>query len=129
GLVILDEMSRVQETAVNLDTEEAEWYSSLLESGKMVQNSRFSYDWQTVMDNMSQQRLYMSVFLRHIPNTNPQNIVNLSSRVMQEFHGQMHLFKNELVRWEKGEFSVVILAPDEQRAEKIHSILTDYDID
>ncbi|MFD1350226.1 transcription-repair coupling factor [Oceanobacillus caeni] len=129
GLVILDEMSRVQETAVNLDTEEAEWYSSLLESGKMVQNSRFSYDWQTVMDNMSQQRLYMSVFLRHIPNTNPQNIVNLSSRVMQEFHGQMHLFKNELVRWEKGGFSVVILAPDEQRAEKIHTILTDYDID
>ncbi|WP_068675830.1 transcription-repair coupling factor [Oceanobacillus sp. Castelsardo] len=129
GLVILDEMSRVQETAMNLDTEEAEWYSSLLESGKMVQNSRFSYDWQAVIDNMSQQRLYMSVFLRHIPNTNPQNIVNLSSRVMQEFHGQMHLFKNELLRWEKGGFSVVILAPDEQRAEKIHSILSDYDIE
>jgi transcription-repair coupling factor (superfamily II helicase) len=129
GLVILDEMSRVQETAVNLDTEEAEWYSSLLETGKMVQNSRFSYDWQTIIDHMSQQRLYMSVFLRHIPNTNPENIVNLSSRVMQEFHGQMHLFKNELVRWQKGGFSVVILAPDEQRAEKIHSILMDYEIE
>lgn len=129
GLVILDEMSRVQETAMNLDTEEAEWYSSLLETGKMVQNSRFSYDWQTIIDHMSQQRLYMSVFLRHIPNTNPENIVNLSSRVMQEFHGQMHLFKNELVRWQKGGFSVVILAPDEQRAGKIHSILMDYEIE
>ncbi|RKQ33031.1 transcription-repair coupling factor [Oceanobacillus halophilus] len=129
GLVVLDEMSRIQETANSLDTEEAEWYSSLLEAGKMVRNSRFSYDWQTVLDNMTQQRMYMSVFLRHIPNTNPQNIINLSSRAMQEFHGQMHLFKNELIRWKKGDFSVVILAPNEKRAEKIHSILMDYDVE
>ncbi|WP_156289993.1 transcription-repair coupling factor [Oceanobacillus salinisoli] len=129
GVVVLDEMNRIQETAENLDTEEAEWYSSLLEAGKMVQNSRFSYDWQSVLDYMTQQRLYLSVFLRHIPNTNPQNIINLSSRAMQEFHGQMHLFKNELIRWEKGDFSVVILAPNEKRAEKIHSIFMDYDME
>ncbi|WP_249872210.1 transcription-repair coupling factor [Oceanobacillus saliphilus] len=129
GLIILDEMGRIQETATNLDTEEAEWYSSLLESGQMVRNSRFSLDWNTVLQTMRQQRIYMSVFLRHIPNTQPQNIINLSTRVMQEFHGQMHLFKNELKRWEKGDFSVVILAPNENRAEKIHSILADYDID
>ncbi|MGJ9460226.1 transcription-repair coupling factor [Oceanobacillus sp. CF4.6] len=129
GLIILDEMSRVQETATNLDTEEAEWYSNLLESGHMVRNSRFSLDWNTVIETMKHQRIYMSVFLRHIPNTQPENIINLSSRVMQEFHGQMHLFKNELKRWEKGEFSVVILAPNKKRADKIHSILADYDID
>ncbi|RDW15307.1 transcription-repair coupling factor [Oceanobacillus arenosus] len=129
GFVILDEMSRIQETASNLDTEEAEWYSNLLESGKMVQNSRFSFDFHTVQDKMRQQRLYMSVFLRHIPNTQPQNIINLSSRTMQEFHGQMHLFKTELKRWEKGDYSVVILAPNESRVDKIHSILMDYDIE
>ncbi len=129
GLIIMDEMSRIQETAVNLDTEEGEWYSSLLETNRMVKNSKFSFDWNQVWDHLEHQRLYMSVFLRHIPNTQPQNIINLSSRAMQEFHGQMHLFKNELLRWEKGEFSVVILAPNEKRAEKIHSILTDYDIE
>ncbi|MBP2078528.1 transcription-repair coupling factor [Oceanobacillus polygoni] len=129
GLIMLDEMSRIQETATNLDMEEGEWYSSLLESGQMVRNSRFSLDWDTVVGMMKQQRIYMSVFLRHIPNTQPQNIINLSSRAMQEFHGQMHLFKTELQRWEKGDFSVVIFAPNEKRAEKIHSILADYDIE
>ncbi|WP_164670626.1 transcription-repair coupling factor [Virgibacillus doumboii] len=129
GVIMMDEMSRVHETAANLDTEEAEWYSNLLETNRMVRDSRFSFDWQTVWNNMDGQRVYMSVFLRHIPNTQPQNIVNLSSRAMQEFHGQMNLFKNELQRWEKGEFSVVILAPNEQRAEKIHSIFMDYDIE
>ncbi|RLL41681.1 transcription-repair coupling factor [Oceanobacillus piezotolerans] len=129
GIVVLDEMSRIQETASSLDTEEAEWYSNLLEAGKMVQNSRFSYDWQTVLDRMIQPRLYLSVFLRHIPNTSPENIINLSSRTMQEFHGQMHLLKNELKRWEKGDYSVVVLAPNEERAEKVHSIFNDYDIE
>src|SRR5699024_1092481 len=74
-------------------------------------------------------RLYMSVFLRHIPNTQPENIINFSSRTMQEFHGQMNLFKNELQRWDKGDYSVVVLAPNEKRAEKIHSIFLDYDIE
>lgn len=129
GIILLDEMNRIHETAVNLDKEEAEWYSSLLEAGKMIQKGKFSYDWETVWSRMHQPRLYMSVFLRHIPNTNPQNIVNLSSRPMQEFHGQMHLFKNELKRWEKGGFSVIVFAPSEQRAEKIHSIFQDYEIE
>ncbi|WP_010094866.1 transcription-repair coupling factor [Ornithinibacillus scapharcae] len=129
GLIILDEMSRIQETATNLDHEEAEWYSSLLEVNKMVAGSRFSLDWHSVWENMNQPRIYLSVFLRHIPNTNPQNIVNLSSRAMQEFHGQMHLFKNELKRWTKGDYSVVIAVPNKSRAEKVHSILADYEIE
>lgn len=129
GLIILEEMSRIQETATSLDAEEAEWYSSLLEANKMVKGSSFSFDWLTVIEKMKQQRIYMSVFLRHIPNTQPENIINLSSRAMQEFHGQMHLFKNELQRWEKGGFSVLILAPNKQRAERIQSILADYQIE
>src|SRR5699024_4926785 len=79
GLLISEEMGRIQETATNLDTEEAEWYSSLLESNRMVKDTHFSFDWQTVMEKMKQQRIYMSVFLRHIPNTQPENIINLTS--------------------------------------------------
>ncbi|HLQ97616.1 MAG TPA: transcription-repair coupling factor [Candidatus Dormibacteraeota bacterium] len=128
GLIILDEMSRIQDAITSLDQEEAEWYSSLLEANQMVRDSKFSYDWHTIWDEITHQRLYMSVFLRHIPNTQPQNIVNLSSRDMQEFHGQMNLLKTELSRWEKGDFSVVVLAQDQTRAEKIQSIFSDYDI-
>lgn len=129
GLIIVDEMSRVEETATNADKEEAEWYSSLLETNRMVRDSRFSFDWQQILEKMTHIKLYLSVFLRHIPNTQPQNIVNLSARQMQEFHGQMHLLKGELNRWEKGDYSVVILVPNEQRAEKVHSILADYQIE
>src|SRR5690606_22905011 len=117
GFVILDEMSRIQETATNLDHEEAEWYSSLLEASKMVVGSKFSFDCHSVFHDMNATRVYMSVFLRHIPNTNPDNSVMRSARAMQEFHGQMNLVKNELKRWAKGEFSVVVAVPSKDRAE------------
>lgn len=129
GLIILDEMSRIQETAIRLDEEEAEWHQSLLESNLMFREMSISYDWHDVLAKMDQPRLYLSVFLRHIPNTNPQNIVNMSCRTMQQFHGQMNLLKNELTRWEKGDYSVIIFAPNEKRAEKIQAVLDDYDME
>ncbi|MFD1021148.1 transcription-repair coupling factor [Thalassobacillus hwangdonensis] len=129
GLVIMDEVSRIQETANNLDKEEAEWYGSLLETNKMVRDMSISYDWHEVWGRMEQQRLYLSVFLRHIPNTNPENVVNISCRQMQQFHGQMNLLKNEMERWNKQKFSVVIFAPSERRADKIQSVLDDYDME
>src|SRR5699024_2482118 len=58
-----------------------------------------------------------------------QNIVNVSSRAMQEFHGQMPLFKHELERWEKANFSVVIYANSDARAEKVQSVLRDYEME
>ncbi|HLS06844.1 MAG TPA: transcription-repair coupling factor [Bacillota bacterium] len=128
GLIIFDEMIRIQETANHLDVEEAEWYSGLLENGEMVPDFPFSFDWQTIWARMDRQRLYLSVFLRHIRNTQPKNIVNISSRAMQDFHGQMDVLKTEIERWHHAEHSVVIVAPNEKRAQRIHSILADYKI-
>jgi len=128
GLLIMDEMSRIQETATSLDQEEAEWYSSLLMASRMVKNGDFSFDWTTVWNKIDHQRVYMSMFLRHIPNTQPENIIDLSSREMQEFHGQMNLLKTEVERWKKNSYTVVILVPNRERMEKVHAILLDYDI-
>src|SRR5699024_10780056 len=61
-------------------------------------------------------------------NTQPDNLVNFSSREMQEFHSQMDLFKSEITSWRKSGFSVIILAPNKQRAKRIQSILEDYEI-
>ena len=95
GLIIIDEMSRVQETAVTFGYRRSGMVYSLLHSGQMVKNSVFHMIGKPLWEQMKQQRLYMSVFLRHIPNTNPKTLL-IYLRVMQEFHGQMHLLKNEL---------------------------------
>ncbi|WP_281976238.1 transcription-repair coupling factor [Halobacillus litoralis] len=129
GIMVLDEMSRIQETANRLDQEEAEWHQSLLEVNQTVRQLNISFDWQDAWAKMEHPRLYLSVFMRHIPNTQPQNVVNISSRQMQQFHGQMNLLKNEMDRWIKQDYSVIILAPDENRREKIQSVLEDYEME
>lgn len=126
GLIIFDEMGRIQEAAEHLDVEEAELYTSMLEQHQTVSDMTLSFSWQDVQEKITQQRIYTSVFLRHIPNTQPENIVNVSSRAMQEFHGQMPLFETELTRWKKAGFSVIIAAINEKRAKKVQSILQDY---
>lgn len=129
GLVILDEIGRIQETAEQLDQEEVELIEVLLADQRIVRDLTLSNDWLTIWDQMNQRKIYLSVFLRHVANTAPKNIVNLSSRPMQQFHGQMNLLKGEITRWSKANYSVIFLAETNERAEKVQSILTDYQIE
>ncbi|MGG6433002.1 transcription-repair coupling factor [Anoxybacillus sp. D401a] len=128
GVVIIDEMSRIQEVAEKLEQEEAEWYTNLLEEGKIVQNVSISHSFPEVLQKRMRQTIYLSLFLRHIPHTHPQNIVNISCKQMQVFYSQMQLLKVEIERWQKGNYAVVLLAGDEERAKKLKRTLEDYEI-
>src|SRR5699024_369324 len=121
AVLLLDEMGRIQETAQNLDAEESELSQSLMEQHTLLPGLSFSFDWNTVKMKMTQQRIYMSLFLRHVSGTHSTRDVNISSRAMQEFHGQMPLFQHELERWKKAAFSVLITANDDARAEKVQA--------
>src|SRR5699024_2366548 len=129
AIIVLDEMSRIQESANQLDLEEGEWYSHSLEMNHLMSQMNFSYDYSSIRKKMSHQKIYLSVFMRHIPNTKPEQIINISTRTMQEFHGQMPLFKGELTRWSKANYSVIVFVENEQRAKKVQSILNDYEIE
>lgn len=129
GLVFIDEISRVQEMNASLEKEEAEWYTSLLSEGQIVHGIHISHDFSEILQKKEFPTLYMSLFLRHVANTSPQNIINLSCKQMQNFHGQMHLLKAEVDRWKKGNYSILFLGPDQERVKKLERVLEDYEID
>lgn len=129
SLIFIDEISRVQEMNDSLEREEAEWYTSLLGEGQIIHDVKVSHSLKEFLFKSKQPITYMSLFLRHVPNTNPQNIINISCKQMQNFHGQMHVLKGELDRWKKGRYSVVFLGPDEERVKKLQRVLEDYEID
>jgi transcription-repair coupling factor (superfamily II helicase) len=129
GLLLLDEISRVQEMAESLDKEEAEWYTSLLGEGKIIHDIPISHKYPDLLQKNKRPIIYLSLFLRHVPHTHPQNIVNISCKQMQNFHGQMHLLKAELERWKKAKYAVVFLAPNAERVKRLQSVLEDYEID
>lgn len=129
GLLFLDEVSRLYEMSENLDKEEAEWYTSLLSEGKMIHGIPISHTFSDLLQTCKKPRVYLSLFLRHVPHTHPQNIVSISCKQMQNFHGQMPLLNTELERWKKAKYAVVFLAPNAERMKKLQSVLEDYEID
>ncbi|MFF2450328.1 transcription-repair coupling factor [Neobacillus sp. NPDC058068] len=129
GLVFIDEISRVQEMNDSLVKEEAEWYTGLLAEGEIIHDLHISHDLPALLQKKEFPILYMSLFLRHVANTNPQNILNISCKQMQNFHGQMHVLKAEIDRWKKGNYSILFLGADEERVKKLERVLEDYEIE
>ena len=129
GLVFLDEISRIQEINDSLEKEEAAWYTDLLSEGKIIHDVKLAHPMHDLILKTNRPIIYLSLFLRHVAHTNPQNILNFASKQMQNFHGQMNVLKTELERWRKGRFTVIILGQDQDRVKKLHNILSDYDIE
>jgi transcription-repair coupling factor (superfamily II helicase) len=129
GFLFVDEISRVQEMNESLNKEEAEWYTSLLGEGQIIHDLKISHHLPELMSKAAKPIIYLSLFLRHVPNTSPQNIINISCKTMQNFHGQMNVLKGEIDRWRKGNYAVIFLGPDAERVKKLERVLEDYEID
>ncbi|PZE19206.1 transcription-repair coupling factor [Paenibacillus xerothermodurans] len=128
-VLLLDEPARLLETAKQLEREEAEWMTTSLQEGKGMPSLVFSKQYETLLHRKPYPTLYMSLFLRQVPQTQPQNIVNFMCRVMQNFHGQMNVLKSEMERWKKSNANVLILANGDERVERVRRVLADYNIE
>lgn len=94
-IVILDELTRIIESAKQMEKEEAEWQTALLSQGEFMPSLTISFSYEDLFSNPRFQRIYLSLFMRHVSHAQPQNIVQLICRNMQQFHGQMHVLKTE----------------------------------
>ncbi|MGG3890573.1 transcription-repair coupling factor [Metabacillus fastidiosus] len=129
AIVVLDEVGRIHEMYDQLEKEEADWYTGLLESGHIIHDVKISHTYTDVISKAKHPLIYLSLFLRHVPHTSPQNILNISCKQMQNFHGQMHVLKSELERWVKSKFAVVFLGVNKERQKKLQNVLEDYEIE
>ncbi|QPC48472.1 transcription-repair coupling factor [Mangrovibacillus cuniculi] len=129
SIVVLDELSRIYETAEKFEKEEAEWYTSLMEEGKILHDIPLAHSLASLLVDHDLTRIYLSLFLRKVAHTSPQNIVNISCKQMQHFHGQSELLATEIKRWKKAKYTVLFFAPDESRKKKIKDLLDDIEVD
>lgn len=128
GILFIDEISRVQEMDSNLEREEAEWQTTLLSQGAIVSELQLSKRFEELVQKKSNPFIYLSLFLRHVAQTSPKNIINFNCKSVQNFHGQLNLLKSEVERWQKMNYKVVILATDDARGKRVSDILEDYQI-
>lgn len=128
-LLILDEPTRLIETAKQLERDEAEWSLHLLQNGKSLPGFVLARPTDDILHSRPFPTLFLSLFLRQIPHTQPQNIVNVMSRSMQNFHGQMNLLKSEMERWRKIGANIIMLAGNAERMDRMRRVLQDYSIE
>lgn len=127
-ILVIDEPARMLETAKQLERDESEWNLHLLQNGKTLPQFELGASSDTILYQRRFQTLFMSLFLRQVPHTQPQNILNFISRAMQDFHGQMNVLKSEMERWIKAGTKVIMLANGGDRLDRIRRVLQDYDI-
>ncbi|RAV09712.1 transcription-repair coupling factor [Paenibacillus contaminans] len=128
-LLIIDEPARLLETARQLERDEAEWVTSMLADGKTLPALVVGKTYDSLLHRKPFSTLYLSLFLRQVPQTAPQNIVNFMCRAMQNFHGQMNVLKAEMDRWKKTGANVMLLTGGAERKERVKRVLNDYHID
>ena len=128
-ILVMDEPNRLIETARQLERDEAEWTTHLLQQGKTLPGFVLAAATEQVLYPKKFQTLYVSLFVRQVPHTQPQNIVNFVCRNMQNFHGQMNVLKAEMERWRKNGSRILMLAGGAERAERMRRVLEDYQIE
>lgn len=128
-LLIYDEPTRLIETGRQLERDEAEWATHLMTNGKALPALALARPSDDVLFHRPFPTLFLSLFLRQIPHTQPQNILNVVSRAMQNFHGQMNVLKAEMERWRKAGATVMMLAGSAERMDRMRRVLQDYGIE
>lgn len=128
-LLFMDEPNRLAETAKQLERDESEWGTHLLQQGKSLPGFVLAVPAEQALHPKHFQIVYLSLFVRQVPHTQPQNIVNFVCRSMQNFHGQMNVLKAEMERWRKNGARILMLAGSPERAERIRRVLDDYHIE
>ncbi|MFC4303357.1 transcription-repair coupling factor [Cohnella boryungensis] len=128
-IILMDEPNRLAETARQLERDESEWTTHLLQQGKSLPGFVLAVSAEQALYPKGFQMLYLSLFVRQIPHTQPQNILNFVCRSMQNFHGQMNVLKAETERWRKSGIRILMLAGNSERADRMRRVLEDYQIE
>lgn len=127
--ILIDEYPRVLENNAQLNEEEAEWETDQLKRGRTLQKLDYSHDLKDVLKDASQPKLYFSLFQKGMGSLKLDSIIPIHYRQMQKFFGQMPIIKTEMERYDKQNYTTIIMAEDEDRAEEIHQTFADFDID
>lgn len=129
GIVMFDELGRIQEVMDAWEKEEEGWFIELLEDGKIVHDVKPSFSFKEIIAMIHHQKIYFALFTRTFAGIKFSKTTNFSCKPMQQFHGQIALLQNEIERWKSERFTVLFVGDGEERLKKIQSTLEDYNID
>lgn len=125
--ICLDEPSRLNEREKALEKEQAEWVAAGIERGDILSGTVEPLSCETQIQATPHGKVQFSTFARASGQRLGQ-VLNVTSKGMQNFHGQMNVLKSEVARWTKSGLHVVFAAATKERADHLERVLADYRI-
>ncbi|MEW8979492.1 MAG: transcription-repair coupling factor [Symbiobacterium sp.] len=130
-LVFVDEPARIRDASAKLEGRDADRQVAMMERGNLLPGQLGLYlDYHALFQRCRQgSTIYFSALGRGIPGIRPANEVGFTATAMQEFHGQWPLFMEELTRWKKQGYRIVVLAGTQERQQRLRELLLEADVE
>lgn len=128
GMVLVDDYPRVRESNKQLELDEANWAVDKLKDHQIFADQQFGLPFATVLKKDKHAELFFALFQKGMGNMRFSQLVEIQTRSMQQFFGQMPLLKQEIERWQSLKQTVVLLINDEERLNKVSATLDDFKI-
>ncbi|MFC6171416.1 transcription-repair coupling factor [Loigolactobacillus jiayinensis] len=128
GLIALDDYPRMQESEIELAADADQWQAEEVADHRMLHSQKISTELKILLRKNKHTHLYLTLFQKGMGNLRLDQILDLQNRDMQQFFGQMPLFKAEIDRWQMQQQTVIVMVGDDERRERVGRILRDFKI-
>lgn len=128
GIVILDDYSRISDTARQLESDDGEWLMDKIQHLEVLKSTTYTNDFKSVLTKDKHTTLILSLFQKGMGRLRLSAIIDITVRPMQQFFSQMPMLRTEILRWQKMKQAVIIMVQDEKRLQKVSQTLTDFEI-
>ncbi|WP_283582811.1 transcription-repair coupling factor [Limosilactobacillus difficilis] len=128
GQLYINNWQRIGEALKRIDSDEHDWLTAKVEDHQLSSSKSLGNDVNALLSQAPQAQMFMALFRKGMSQQRFDQLVDLTSRTMQRFFGQMKLLQTELKQWREQGQTVVLMANSQERRNKIAQTLTDFKI-
>lgn len=128
GLLLIDDYPRLRDINKQLEADEANWMVDKLTAHQIFSDQQFGLHFQDVLKQDQHAEIFFALFQKGMGNMRFDQLVEIKTRAMQQFFGQMPLLKQEINRWQATKQTVVMMMANEERLNKVSQTLDDFGI-
>ena len=129
GLLLFDDWPLIQKNVNDVDAQNESFISEEIKAGAMLDSQKLRSNFTNVLRKSKQNRLYFSLFQKGMGRLKFDQLLNFTSREVEQFFSQMPLIKTEVKRFHTQKQTVVIQADSKLRSQQIQQNFVDYGLD
>ncbi|MET3559219.1 transcription-repair coupling factor (superfamily II helicase) [Streptococcus rupicaprae] len=128
SLIFLDDFHKIQDSHAKFDVELAQYLTDDLQNSKALLNQYYA---ASIYSQLRQypSATFFSPFQKGLGNLQFDALFQFNQHKMQEFFSQIPLLSDELRRFGKSGYTILIQADSEQGLQNLQKTLQEYDID